>query len=412
MKLPNMNPSESQQDGPGKPASKWNSILTATPVILTVLATLMAGLSNSEMTLAQYHRSLAAQNQSKAGDQWNFFQAKRIRGTNLEMTIDLLHVSSQPGPCDAAVLESSCDRLLQEFRRALPAAAKLGSAGASLQPAGGSLQQKAAKVAEVAQNSMKTTEQARDRIHQELGRPDAQEALACLNSGKLPAVSISRADDGTIVQALRAIRERRSEGDTMAIVRQIPDEAIQHAIEITEANVQTVEQADKPVSDALARIDGLIQDQVAAGRRFVRAVRELEEALDDLAPASKSSTEVQAATATLTRCAANARRIGDDLGLDFKAGQHGYTARRYEREARCNEEAAALYEVQVRKNSFSSERHRLRSKHFFYGMLAAQAGVTIGTFSLALKHKSVLWSLASLAGLGAILFGLYVYLYV
>jgi len=45
-------------------------------------------------------------------------------------------------------------------------------------------------------------------------------------------------------------------------------------------------------------------------------------------------------------------------------------------------------------------------------MLAAQAGVTIASFSLAVKFKSLLWSLASLAGLSAILFALYVYLYV
>ena len=58
-----------------------------------------------------------------------------------------------------------------------------------------------------------------------------------------------------------------------------------------------------------------------------------------------------------------------------------------------------------------AERHRDRSKNFFYGMLAAQAGVTIATFSLAVKHKSILWGLASLAGVGAILFALYVHLW-
>src|SRR5215470_8456739 len=64
--------------------------LTATPVILTVVATILAGLSTSEMTLAQYHRSLASQNQSKASDQWGFFQAKRIRETGMEEAFDRL----------------------------------------------------------------------------------------------------------------------------------------------------------------------------------------------------------------------------------------------------------------------------------------------------------------------------------
>src|SRR3954469_18852371 len=73
-----------------KPPGIWGLILTSTPVVLTVLATTFAGLSSSEMTRSMYFRSLAAQHQSKAGDQWAFFQAKRIRGTTLESTVELL----------------------------------------------------------------------------------------------------------------------------------------------------------------------------------------------------------------------------------------------------------------------------------------------------------------------------------
>ena len=72
----------------------FDRILGSTPVILTVIATILAGMSSSEMTQAQYHRSLAAQSQSKAGDQWSFFQAKRIRGMSLQTTIDLLQAVS------------------------------------------------------------------------------------------------------------------------------------------------------------------------------------------------------------------------------------------------------------------------------------------------------------------------------
>ena len=61
------------------PAGKWGKILAATPIVMTVIATLLAGLSSGEMTRAQYDRALAAQQQSKAGDQWNYFQAKRLR---------------------------------------------------------------------------------------------------------------------------------------------------------------------------------------------------------------------------------------------------------------------------------------------------------------------------------------------
>ena len=42
------------------------------------------------MTRAQYDRSMAAQQQSKAGDQWSFFQAKRLRGSMQRSTLDVL----------------------------------------------------------------------------------------------------------------------------------------------------------------------------------------------------------------------------------------------------------------------------------------------------------------------------------
>lgn len=53
----------------------WDKLLGSTPVVLTVLATVLAGLSSAEMTRAQYFRAPAAQYQSKVSDQWNFFQA-------------------------------------------------------------------------------------------------------------------------------------------------------------------------------------------------------------------------------------------------------------------------------------------------------------------------------------------------
>src|SRR6476619_11317 len=83
-----------------KPRSKFDTLLTSTPVMLTVLSTLLAGLSSSEMTKAQSHRALAAQNKSKAGDQWNFFQAKRIRGTNMDTTADVIAALAEPGSID------------------------------------------------------------------------------------------------------------------------------------------------------------------------------------------------------------------------------------------------------------------------------------------------------------------------
>ncbi|MGO8764005.1 MAG: hypothetical protein ACLQSR_02585 [Limisphaerales bacterium] len=87
--------------------SKWGKILIATPIIMTVIATALAGLASSEMTRAQYDRSFAAQLQSKAGDQWSYYQAKKLRGALANDDLDLLASTSAFGPVDASVLRGA-----------------------------------------------------------------------------------------------------------------------------------------------------------------------------------------------------------------------------------------------------------------------------------------------------------------
>lgn len=87
------------------PHSMFGKILSATPVIMAVVATMLAGLASSEMTRAQYDRSLGAQQQSKAGDQWSFFQAKRLRGAIQRNTADLLRTVTDVHAFDPAALE-------------------------------------------------------------------------------------------------------------------------------------------------------------------------------------------------------------------------------------------------------------------------------------------------------------------
>jgi len=89
----------------GVPSTNWGKILTATPVIMTVVATALAGLASSEMTRAQYGRSLAAQQQSKAGDQWNFFQAKRLRSALQRNALDILQGTTEVHPFSAPDLD-------------------------------------------------------------------------------------------------------------------------------------------------------------------------------------------------------------------------------------------------------------------------------------------------------------------
>jgi hypothetical protein len=87
--------------------SKWGKVLSLTPVVMTVIATLLAGLSSSEMTRAQYDRSLAAQRQSKAGDQWNFFQGKKLRSAVQRSSLDLLSTTTEVHPLDLATLRQA-----------------------------------------------------------------------------------------------------------------------------------------------------------------------------------------------------------------------------------------------------------------------------------------------------------------
>ena len=92
------------------PQTAWGKTLLATPVVMTVIATMLAGLASSEMTRAQYDRSLAAQQQSKAGDQWSFFQAKRLRGAYQRNTADLLQTIVEVRPLDPGALRKMAEQ--------------------------------------------------------------------------------------------------------------------------------------------------------------------------------------------------------------------------------------------------------------------------------------------------------------
>jgi len=89
------------------PQNKWGKILGITPIIMTVLATMLAGLASSEMTKAQYVRSMAAQLQSKAGDQWSYYQAKKLRSALAHNSLDILVSTSDVGELNGASLSGA-----------------------------------------------------------------------------------------------------------------------------------------------------------------------------------------------------------------------------------------------------------------------------------------------------------------
>jgi hypothetical protein len=89
------------------PPTKWGKILGATPVVMAVISTMLAGLASSEMTKAQYDRAFAAQLQSKAGDQWSYYQAKKLRSSVARNSLDLLAATSDVKPLDAGALPNA-----------------------------------------------------------------------------------------------------------------------------------------------------------------------------------------------------------------------------------------------------------------------------------------------------------------
>jgi hypothetical protein len=285
------------------PQTKWGKLLLATPVVMTVIATLLAGLASSEMTRAQYDRSLAAQQQSKAGDQWNFFQAKRLRGAMQRSTLDVLQSTTELRPLDTGVL------------------ARFISA------------------------------------------PDPL-AAAALQQGELPAVPAAQMLEANVKAALDAVENQKPEAEIVSLLQQVKDAPLAEAVAAARDRSRAFDDATKPINQAI----------------------------------DQWGISLPAADKPLSR--------------DFTAARLRYAALRYDAEARLNQAIANLYELQVRKNNISAERHHTRSQRFFYGMLAAQMAVIIATFAIAARKRNLLWSLAAAAGMAAISFAIYVYLYV
>jgi len=268
------------------PQTMWGKVLSATPIVMTVVATMLAGLASSEMTHAQYSRALAAQQQSKTGDQWAFFQAKRLRSALQLSTLDVLQSTTQVRALDAATLAS--------FTPPAP------PAGAALEPA--------------------------------------------------------------VQAALDAVAAGRSETELTALVVKVNDQTLQAALRAAQERASAFDAAVRPANKVVEQLESQ-----SAGRPILR---------------------------------------------DVVAARLRYMAQRYDTESRLNQAIAYLYELQVRKSNFTAERHERRSQRFFFGMLAAQAAVIIATFAIAARKRNLLWSLAAAAGLAAVSFAVYVYLFI
>jgi hypothetical protein len=264
---------------------------------MAVIATMLAGLASSEMTKAQYDRSFAAQLQSKAGDQWSYYQAKKLRSAVAHNTLDLLAATSDVQPLTAAAL------------------------------------------------------------------PDADEAtVAALTKNQLPAAVPAPFEEG-VNAALEAVENSRPETEVAAALARVKPPQLAASLTAAQDAAEAFDNATRPINKASDKLDETL-------------------------------------------------RPGDQRAFrDFSAARLHYTAARYDAEARLNQAIAGVYELQVRLNNYSAEKHHQRSAKFFYGMLAAQLAVIISTFAIAARQRNFLWSIAAAAGTAAVAFAAYVYLY-
>jgi hypothetical protein len=186
------------------PQSKWGKILSGTPVVLAVIATMLAGLASSEMTKAQYERSYAAQLQSKAGDQWSFFQAKRLRSALQNNTLDLLLASSGRGTVDAAKLRG--------VLTGTPAVATLDS-------------------------------------------PSGQQSLAVLQEGSLPKLPATAGPSPEIHAALTSIETARPDSEIAANLAKVDEAALDQAVRAARDQTMALDALLKPISQVVDTIE-------------------------------------------------------------------------------------------------------------------------------------------------------------
>jgi len=265
------------------PQTTWGKILSATPIVMTVIATLLAGLASSEMTRAQYDRALGAQLQSKAGDQWGYFQAKKLRAAIMRNSLELLQATTDVRPLENPALE------------------------------------------------------------------------------KMPSVP-APASDANLQTALAAVEMEKPEAEITGDLKPVNDQALAAALQAAHDQAREFDAALAPANQAIAQLEKSL-------------------------PAGDKSA-----------------------ARDLTAAKMRFSAARYDAEAALNQNIGYLLELQVRKANLSAERHHRRSQEFFFGMLAAQAGIIVSTFAMAARQRNLLWTLAAAAGIAAVVFAIYVYL--
>jgi hypothetical protein len=405
-----------------KPKTLGERIFTSTPVALAVIATILTGQSSSEMSRAQYFRSLAAQHQSRVSDQWNFFQAKRQRGDNRDLSLDQLQSLSQTGTANPAAFQAALARFPKELDEAEKQAARFESAVMAARGELGTVADPLQSAATELKKSAAESRQAWDKLNADLTSEKVKEALPFLSGKDLPTAEGEQPGDprktlreplariNTLIpEALDQIAERKTERQMAPILADIRAEQAQEAVELVEGKAADFDKATSPVTNVFRSLNSLVATQAAAGQRYQQAAHETALVLATAPQSDKGLTELRAALAGVARAGNDLKRSSDGLVQGFAVGQLDFNTRRYDREARYNQTSAGLGELEVRIASLASERHRERSQYFLFASLAAQAGVTISTLALAVRRRSLLWIVAAVAGLGALVISAWIY---
>lgn len=371
MKLPK--PPADTED-PKAPKSPWERIITSTPVVMTVLATLLAGLSSSEMTQSQYYRSLAAQNQSKAVGQWSYFQAKKQRSTEAANAADVIANLGDSGPLSLDVFTAAAARFASRLEAVSQSSPSFKAAAARAQ-------------------SLRTRIEA---VDSEQERKAVQTMAA-----PLPPPPELKIDDEATRKAYEVLAGGKEEWTDPAVFRAVTEKALRDAHHNAAENSSAADAELKPVIDGIANLKKLLDD-LAGAAGIIRTMA---------APASQAASRPAADATVVNASDRGAPPELRQLNADFVVAQKRFDANRLEREARINQQSGYLYELNVRQTSLAADRHLIRSRYFFFGMIAAQAAVVLASLSLAVKERSWLWIIAATVGLLAVSYAGYVYMF-
>jgi hypothetical protein len=188
---------------------------------MAVVATMLAGLASSEMTKAQYDRSLAAQQQSKAGDQWSFFQAKRLRGAYQRNTADLVQNMTEVHPIDAAAIKA--------FAQQAPGESKAKSDLLTL-----------------------------------MDSPGGQQAVELLQKGETPALPPEVPFAENIKKAMHEVETLDSDVDVAAALAKVTDKELEDAVRAARERAQAFDKSSTPVNQAIDKLESLLVQTAAA----------------------------------------------------------------------------------------------------------------------------------------------------